>query len=123
MYLHPTTGPLLLLLKRTENIREEFGAEDAIRYLVGEKLMNFIQASDSHPDFAAELPQFVAQIKEIFEPYEITAFFDRLAEESAVDRDEEWVFDSFEDAGIEPQDIAHEAEKIMLIERAKELLS
>ena len=75
----------------TEGLREHFGVEDAIRYLVGEKFINFIRASDTHPEFAAELPDFVSQIKEIFEPYQITGFFNDLEDSAAVDRDEEWV--------------------------------
>ena len=78
--------------------------------------------SDTHPEFAAELPQFVAQIKEIFEPYQIAAFFNQLEEDTAVDRNEEWVFDSFDDAEVEPADVVDEAQRIFLIERAKELL-
>ena len=107
----------------TEDIREQHGIESAIGYLVGEKLMNFIQAGDTNAEFAAELPLFVTQIKEIFQSYEITAFFDQLAEDSAVDRDADWVFDSLEDAEFEPEDLVEEAQKILLIERAKELLS
>jgi hypothetical protein len=41
-------------------IREAFGLEKAIGYLIGEKFLNFLEASDGHPEFAAELPRFVA---------------------------------------------------------------
>ena len=50
----------------TEGIREQFGLENAIRYLIGEKFIIYLEASDSRPEFAAELPKFVAQVKEIF---------------------------------------------------------
>ena len=47
----------------TEGIRERFGLQDALRYLIGEKLFSFVHASEEDPDFAAELPAFVAEIR------------------------------------------------------------
>src|SRR6266576_278127 len=61
-----------------EGIREQFGAADATRYLVGEKLFRFMQASQERPEFAEELPKFVAEIKRIFTPHQIIEFFDDL---------------------------------------------
>ena len=37
-----------------EGIKERFGAQDAARYLIAEKLLRFMQASHDHPEFAAE---------------------------------------------------------------------
>lgn len=62
----------------TEGIRERFGLRDALHYLIGEKLFNFVQASESHPEFAAELPLFVAEIRRIFSAAEIQGFLDDL---------------------------------------------
>ena len=59
-----------------EGIRERFGVADAARYLVGEKLFRFMQVSQERPEFAKELPKFVADIKRIFTPHEISEFFD-----------------------------------------------
>ena len=106
----------------TEGIRERFGKDDAIRYLIGEKFLNYLEESDQRPEFAAEVPNFVAKIKEIFEPHEISEFLDGLLHEKSTEQDEDWPFDDFEDAEIEPSDVVNEAAKIVLIERAKELL-
>ncbi len=103
-------------------IREQFGLEDAIRYLIGEKFLNYREESDRRPEFAAEVPKFVAEIKEIFEPHEISEFLDGLLHEKSAEQDEDWPFDDFEDAELEPSDVVNEAAKIVLIERAKELL-
>jgi hypothetical protein len=62
----------------TEGIRERFGLNAALHYLVGEKLFSFIDASEDDPDFAAELPAFVAEIRRIFTADEINAFLDEL---------------------------------------------
>ena len=43
---------------------------------MGEKLLRFMEVSQERPEFAEELPQFVAEIKRIFGPPEIVTFFD-----------------------------------------------
>jgi hypothetical protein len=62
----------------TEGIRERFGLEDALHYLIGEKLFSFVHASEDDPDFAAELRAFVAEIRRLFTTDEIAAFIDEL---------------------------------------------
>jgi hypothetical protein len=62
----------------TENIRQRFGLENALDYLIGEKLFSFVTASEQHPDFAAELPAFVAKIKRLFTSTEIQEYLDYL---------------------------------------------
>ena len=62
----------------TEAIRERFGLEDALYYLIGEKLFSFVDAAEDDPDFAAELPAFVAEIRRIFSAAEICDFLDQL---------------------------------------------
>jgi hypothetical protein len=62
----------------TEDIRDRFGLDDALHYLIGEKLFSFVQASEEDPDFAAELPAFVLEIRRIFSTREIGKFLDEL---------------------------------------------
>jgi hypothetical protein len=45
------------------DIRHRFGLVSALEYLVGEKLLHFVDASEVHPDFKSELPHFLAEIK------------------------------------------------------------
>ena len=52
----------------TEGIRERFGLEDALDYLIGEKLFTFLMASEQDRQFATELPAFVDEIRRIFTP-------------------------------------------------------
>jgi hypothetical protein len=49
-------------------IEDEFGTGKALRYLVVEKFLDYLQAAERLPDYRAELPAFVAEIKTIFEP-------------------------------------------------------
>src|SRR5215475_1838318 len=62
----------------TEGIRERFGRQDALHYLIGEKLFSFVHAAEDDPDFAAELPAFVTEIRRIFSADEIRDFLDEL---------------------------------------------
>lgn len=62
-----------------EGILGQFGPGDALDYLVGEKLVNFVRAASTHPEFAAELPNFVAAIRRIFEPYQLQHYFETAA--------------------------------------------
>ena len=62
----------------TEGIRQHFGLENALDYLVGEKLFHFVEAAEQHPEFAAELPAFVAEIQCLFTQDEIREYLDHL---------------------------------------------
>jgi len=105
-----------------EGIKERFGAQDAARYLIAEKLLRFMQASHDHPEFAAELPKFVAEIKSIIEPHEIAALFDDLPAGRVPDPTK--IFNG-RDAGddqLDEHEVLYDANKILLIENAKALL-
>ncbi len=39
-----------------KEIRERYSVENALSYLVGEKLINFAEAAEQRPEFAQELP-------------------------------------------------------------------
>ena len=62
----------------TEGIREHFGLKNALNYLIGEKLFTFVQAAEQHPEFAAELPAFLAEIQRLFTPEDIREYLDYL---------------------------------------------
>jgi hypothetical protein len=49
-------------------IEDEFGAQKALAYLVGEKFLNFLEDGEKDTAFQAELPAFVAEAKRPFEP-------------------------------------------------------
>ena len=59
-----------------ENIAAEYGTEKAMGYLIGEKLLNFLEVAEAKPVWRAEIPHFVAKIKDIFEPWQIAQFLE-----------------------------------------------
>ena len=62
----------------TRSIRRRFGLKNALDYLVREKLLNFAEAAEQHPEFAAELPRFQAAVWEVFHPYELAGYLASL---------------------------------------------
>jgi hypothetical protein len=52
-------------IRAVSAIRQRHGEEAAFDYIVDEKLMNFAEAAEGRPEFARELPRFVAAIREM----------------------------------------------------------
>lgn len=59
-------------------VREQHGAISALDYLVGEKLMTYAETAVGRPEFARELPRFVAEIRSIFSAEEIRLYLEHL---------------------------------------------
>jgi hypothetical protein len=62
----------------TEGIREHFGLQNALDYLIGEKLFHFVQAAEHNAEFGAELPAFVAAIQRLFTANQIHDYLAQL---------------------------------------------
>ena len=103
--------------RRTE---AEFGTQKALAYLIGEKFLNFIEAADGNPDFRSELPAFVAEIKTIFEPWQLAEFLEKARETEPFDPS---VYDDHEEVEMERKsELRRSAADLMLVERAREWL-
>lgn len=48
--------------------------KSALDYLIREKLFNFADAAEQRPEFARELPRFLAEVWQIFNQYEIAGY-------------------------------------------------
>ena len=64
-------------------IRDEHGVRSAFDYLVGEKLMTFADVAVTRPEFARELPRFVAEIRRLFGADEIRSHLARIERDYA----------------------------------------
>ena len=110
----------------TKEIHDLFGLQRALDYLIGEKLFSFVHAAERTPEFAAELPHFVNEIRRIFTAREIRSYLDDLertkflsppeldGEDSDLDEDD------FED--IIPDNPVLGAQEILRFARIKEML-
>lgn len=109
----------------TKGIEEEYGTQQALEYLVGEKFLNFLEAGDDEPSFRAEIPAFVAEIKSIFERWQLATYLE-VARQSEpfdpalFDGDDETDTEEVED--MRNNDIRQCARDLLLIERAREWL-
>ncbi len=109
----------------TQDIRERFGLQDALDYLIGEKLFAFLLASEQEPEFAAELPAFVDEIRRIFTTAEIDAYFDHLERTKFLaPLDTELEIDDPDDEIDEPwpENPVMGAEELLRFSRARQLL-
>lgn len=59
-------------------VRKQHGMVSAFDYLIGEKLMIFAETAVSRPEFARELPRFVAEIRSTFGAEEIRIYLEHL---------------------------------------------
>jgi hypothetical protein len=67
------------------NVRDAHGVVSALDYLIGEKLLNYAEAAATRPEFARELPRFVAEVRNIFSAEEIRLYFDHLERMAALE--------------------------------------
>jgi hypothetical protein len=92
-----------------QEIEDEFGTQKALEYLVGEKFLNFLEAAESNTDFRAEIPAFVARIKEIFEPWQLADYLERARETEPFDPG---LFEPGWDPELGEEEIEFDAEEI-----------
>ena len=89
----------------TERIKQRYGLTAAFDYLVAEKLLNFADAAMRYPEFARELPRFVARVRRMFTPQEMLAHLARtereeseygadIEDDDAFDNEDELLFES-----------------------------
>ena len=101
-------------------VREQHGVVSALDYLIGEKLMIYAETAVTHSEFARELPRFVAEVRRIFEPTEISLYVDHLDRMAAQDEEELSAMPADDDLMIEtPEQRAAARQRLA---RLKELL-
>jgi hypothetical protein len=103
------------------SIREKFGLQAALDYLISEKLLNFAERAVSEPDFARELPIFVSEIRQLFTPVEIRDHLAVLVLSAEEDAATAVALDGEDDfSGISPQEHAARCERLAVIREVLE---
>ena len=111
-------------------IEDEFGTQNALDYLIGEKFLNFLEAAETDAEFRAEIPAFVAEIKTIFETWQLTEYLE-VARQSepfdpslyeALDEEEEADIDRELGEEVRQNELRRSASDLLLVERAREWL-
>src|SRR3954447_20863338 len=78
-------------------IEDDFGTDKALDYLIGEKFLNFLGAAETNPDFRAEISVFVAEIRTIFEPWQLAEYLETARQTEPFDPE---LYDEDEDPEI-----------------------
>ena len=60
------------------DVKQLFGLANALDYLIGEKLLNFAQAAERYAEFAQELPEFLHEIRDVFNVQETGDYAEQL---------------------------------------------
>jgi hypothetical protein len=103
-------------------IEGESGIQRALDYLVGEKFVNFLEAAETDPDFRPEIPAFVAEIKKIFERWQLAAYLDTALQTEPFDATDFEGEDPEEIEELSKEDIRRCTRDLLLVERAREWL-
>jgi hypothetical protein len=115
-------------------IEDEFGTQQALDYLVGDKFLDFLEAAEANTDFRGELPAFVNKIKEIFERWQLAQYLETAKKTEPFDLklfepmstpllgEEEIEFDAEEIENMRKDDIRQCTRDLLLVERAREWL-
>ena len=106
----------------TRQIEVEFGTQNALDYLIGEKFLNFLQAAETDAEFRAEIPAFVGGIKTIFETWQLAEYLETARQSEPFDPS---LYD--EDEDIDPEFVEDErqdelrrsAADLLLVEQAR----
>ncbi len=105
-------------------IEDEVGTDKALRYLIGEKFLDYLEAAERLPDYRAEIPAFVAEIKTIFEPWQLAEYLETAPQSEPFDPS--LYDDADEDEEIDPEfiemerqdDLRRSAADLLLVEQA-----
>jgi hypothetical protein len=104
-------------------IRARFGQKSAFDYLVLEKLATFAEGATSRPDFAQELPAFVAEVRRLFTPDDLRVEFARFkAEISPTETEQQLIGSPDEEDDPFVDSPAMSAERTARFDGLKELL-
>ena len=102
-------------------VREQHGVVSALDYLIGEKLMTYAETAVRRPEFARELPRFVAGIRSIFSVEEIRLYLEHIERMDAQEEEALSDEDADDDVTIEtPEQCAARRARLA---RLKELLT
>ena len=103
-------------------IEDEFGTQKALAYLVGEKFLNYLEATEKDSTFQAEVPAFVAEIKRLFEPWQLAECLENARQTEPFDPG---IYEDDDPEDIEMErkaDLRRCAADLLVLERAKTLL-
>jgi hypothetical protein len=125
-----TMKPCEIWIEQCEAARQieaEFGTQNALDYLIGEKFLNFLDAAETDADFRAEIPAFVGEIRTIFETWQLAEYLEKARQSEPFDPSLYEPLDEEEEADIDLElgeelrqdEIRRSATDLLLVEQAR----
>lgn len=107
----------------TRGVEDDWGREKAMGYLIGEKFLNFLERAETDREWRQPIPNFVVEIKALFEPWQLAEFLDTPRRLGPLGHtvDEEG-YRMLRGEWEEEERIRDDARNLMLLEWARELL-
>jgi hypothetical protein len=106
-----------------QGVDEDYGREQAMGYLIGEKFLNFLEGAETDREWRQAIPAFVAEIKAIFEPWQLAEFLNTPRRLGVLGHASSEEGHRLLRAELDESEKAREdARNLMLLEWAKELL-
>ena len=102
--------------KAADSIKKRFGTQQALDYLLGEKLYGYLRAFKDDQDVIEALPFFIGEIKKYFDPNEIEDYFSsvsRLDTSKRCDRKKKW---------DDQEESIHDGFDALIVDKMEELL-
>jgi hypothetical protein len=101
-------------------IEDDFGVQNALDYLVGEKFLNFLEAAETDAGFRAEIPAFAGEVKAIFERWQLAEYLETARQTEPFDPS---LYDEDEDPEdvemYRQEDIERSARDLLLVEQTR----
>ena len=107
--------------KVVSTIRQRFGLQAALEYIIYQELLNFAEEATSCPEFACELPLFVAEIRRLFSAAEISNYLAALVPSVEAELTDAGDFEEDDDSGsMSPQEHAARCKRLASIRQVLE---
>jgi hypothetical protein len=104
-------------------VKENFGCEKALGYLIGEKFLRFLEVAEADGAWRRAIPAFAAEIRSMFEPGRLAEFLNTPRRLGALGHASSEEGHRTLSASMEESErIREDARNLMLLEWAKELL-
>jgi hypothetical protein len=120
----PTPGEVIAdWCEAARGVEDDYGREKAMGYLIGEKLLNFLERAETDREWRQAIPTFVAEIRAMFERWQLAEFLNTPRRMGALghtadDEGHRMLRESME----ESERIQEDARNLTLLEWARELL-
>jgi hypothetical protein len=105
------------------NILVDIGPDKALGYLIGEKFLSFLGTADRDDEWRQAIPKFVAEIKAIFQGWQIANYLNKPRRVGALGHvADDATHQMFRQQAMDAENLQEDARNLVLVEWARQLL-